>query len=265
MYKYVHISSQKLSFSCCATFRLDMQSLYETQTLLDSTCFGVYKDTASYPSLDSRGPPHPQVLPSHVAVSSSPSQCSADTAPSRCPNSNSPLADQRVTKHCDNATSSSSSTITPSTDLADSIPYDQLRKEVFGNTLNMNTLNTSSNFLKQLLPPERLPFPVNEDLLRKLSAPIRPSAPIWNGLRNCFHQSPTNFGQAAICDWLNSIGTAMGLVYGHQCERLWWGNFEVPQGPLCSKKILSSLIAVIITEFCRNLSLTPDGLLSKLL
>jgi hypothetical protein len=154
-----------------------MQSLYETQTLLDSTCFGVfYKelDTASYPSLDSRGPPHPQVPPSHVAVSSSPSlalqrSATADTAPSRCPNSNSPLAGQRVTKHCDNATSSSSSTITSSTDLADSIPNDRLRKEVFGNTLNTNT---SSNFLEQLLPPERLPFPVNEDLLRKLSAPI---------------------------------------------------------------------------------------------
>ena len=234
VYKYVHISSRKL-LSRAATFRLAMQSLYETQTLLDSTCFGVfYKelDTASYLSLDSRGPPHPQVPPSHVAVSSSPSQRSAtvDTAPSQCPNSNSPLAGQRVTKHCDNATSSSSSTITSSTDLANSIPNDRLRKEVFGNTLNTNTLNTSSNFLKQLLPPERLPFPVNEGLLRKLSAPIRPNAPIWNGLRNCFRQSPTNFGQAAICDWLNSIGTAMGLVYGRQCERLWWGNFEVPQG-----------------------------------
>ena len=217
-----------------------MQSLCETQTLLDSTCFGIfYKelDTASYPSLDSqaRGPPHPQVPPNHVAVSPSLSlapqrSATADTAPSRCPNSNSPLAGQRVTKHCDNATSSSSSTITSSTDLADSIPSDRLRKEVFGNTLNTNTLNTSSNFLKQLLPPERLPFPVNEDFLRKLSAPIGPNAPIWNGLRNCFRQSPTNFGQATICAWLNSIGTAMGLVYGRQCERLWWGNFEVPRG-----------------------------------
>jgi hypothetical protein len=102
------------------------------------------------------------------------------------------------------------------------------------------TLNTDSKFLEQLLPRERLPFPVNEDLLGKLSAPIGSNAPIWNWLRSCFRQPPMNFGQAAICDWLNSIGTTMGLVYGRQCERLWWpgsGNCEVPLvGPSTQRK-----------------------------
>jgi hypothetical protein len=52
-----------------------------------------------------------------------------------------------------------------------SVPVAQLnnalRKELVG-----NTLNSHSDLLERLLPCERLPFPVDEDLLRRLSAPI---------------------------------------------------------------------------------------------
>ena len=38
-----------------------------------------------------------------------------------------------------------------------------------------------------------------------------------------------DFGEAAVCEWLNNVGMTMGLVYGRQCERLWWsGRCRVP-------------------------------------
>ncbi len=203
-----------------------------------STCFSVLynseePDTTSYLNLDhtySPGRPNQQIPPLSPPPDSPLHSTTAATA--RRPNPNYPPG-LRVPKH--HATSYSSS-LTSRTDWVSSpeepIPTDRpnyaLRKERVGNALN---LNTNSNFLEQLLPRERLPFPVNEDLLRKLSASTGTKAPVWNVLRSCFRQPPTNFGQAAICNWLNSIGTTMGLVYGRQCERLWWsGNFEVSRG-----------------------------------
>jgi hypothetical protein len=101
---------------------------------------------------------------------------------------------------------------------------DALRKELAG-----NTLNSHSNLLERLLPRERLPFSVDEDLLRRLSAPIGTHPPIWDELESSFCQPLTDFGEAAVCDWLNNIGTTMGLISGHQCARLWWsGNCREP-------------------------------------
>ena len=96
---------------------------------------------------------------------------------------------------------------------------DTLRKHLTG-----NTLNTHNDFLKQLLPHEMLLFPINVNLLNKLSVPIAANPPIWNERKSCFCQPPTHFGEAAICQWLNNIGTTMGLVYGRPCERLWWSG-----------------------------------------
>jgi len=94
-----------------------------------------------------------------------------------------------------------------------------------GKELTENIVNTNGNFLEKLLPRERLPFPVNEELLLVLSTTICANEPIWNGLRESFHRPPmVDFGEAAVCEWLNSISVAMGLVYGRQCERLWWSG-----------------------------------------
>ena len=110
-----------------------------------------------------------------------------------------------------------------------SIPTDQLNIAALRKELARNTLNTNSNFLEHLLPHGRLPFPVNEDLLRKLSAPIGTNAPVWNERKSCFRQPPMDFGEAAVCEWLNDIGTTLGLVYGRRCERLWWcGDCRMP-------------------------------------
>ncbi len=98
-----------------------------------------------------------------------------------------------------------------------------------GKELTEHIVNVNSNFLEKLLPRERLPFPVNEELLMKLSTAFCANEPIWNGLRGCFHRPPMDFGEAAVGEWLNRIGVAMGLVYGRQCERLWWsGRCRVP-------------------------------------
>ena len=102
-----------------------------------------------------------------------------------------------------------------------SIPVAQLNHSL-SKELTGNTLNTNSNFLERLLPRERLPFPVDEDLLGRLSSPIGTNPPIWNELSDSFCQPPRDFGEAAVCEWLNNIGTTMGLVFGRQCERLWW-------------------------------------------
>ncbi len=96
---------------------------------------------------------------------------------------------------------------------------DTLRKHLTG-----NTLNTHNDFLEQLLPREMLPFPINVNLLNSLSVPIGTNPPIWNERKSCFCQPPTHFGETTICQWLNNIGTTMGLVYGRPCERLWWSG-----------------------------------------
>ena len=97
---------------------------------------------------------------------------------------------------------------------------DTLRKYLTG-----NTLNTNNDFLEQLLPHEMLPFPIDANLLSKLSVPIGTNPPIWNECNSCFCRPPTHFGETAICKWLNNIGTTMELVYGRPCERLWWSGF----------------------------------------
>lgn len=103
---------------------------------------------------------------------------------------------------------------------------DALRKE-----LENSIINTTSEFLDKLFPPERLPFPVNEDLLKKLSTTNvgTDARPIWNQRSCCFNHPPTHLGEADICRWLNVTGMSMGLVYGRQCERIWWsGYFRLP-------------------------------------
>jgi len=92
------------------------------------------------------------------------------------------------------------------------IPTARLNNAALRKDLVRNTLNTNSDFLAQLLPHRRLPFPVNEDLLKKLSAPIGTNAPIWNERKSCFRQPPKDFGEATVCEWLNDIGATMGLV-----------------------------------------------------
>jgi len=104
-----------------------------------------------------------------------------------------------------------------------SIPVGQLN-DALSKELAGNTFNSHSNLLERLLPRERLPFPVDEDLLRKLSAPIGTHPPIWDELESSFCQLPMDFGEAAVCAWLNNIGTTMGFVFGRQCERLWWSG-----------------------------------------
>jgi hypothetical protein len=52
----------------------------------------------------------------------------------------------------------------------DAIPAAQLKNVL--SDLAGNTLDTNSSFIEQLLPRERLPFPVNEDTLKKLSASV---------------------------------------------------------------------------------------------
>ena len=101
--------------------------------------------------------------------------------------------------------------------------------DAFGKELTENVARTNTDFLQKLLPRERFPFPINEELLRKLStttpSQIGLNEPIWNGPKSCFHRPPTvDSKEAAVCEWLNNIGMTMGLVYGRQCKRLWWSG-----------------------------------------
>jgi hypothetical protein len=128
---------------------------------------------------------------------------------------------------------------------------DALSKELAGNTFNVN-----SDFLEQLLPCERLLFPVDEGLLRKLSTPMGTNPPIWNELKSCFHQPPIDFGEAAVCKWLNNIGTTMGLIYGHQCDRLWWsGRCRMP---LVSSSVHQAPDLILLDHIYYNRSTETD-------
>jgi len=159
----------------------------------DSTCLYNSEgfDTASYPSLDHDSTPGtPQQVPPPSPTFVLPHGRPKPNYPLCLPVSNHNAAS------CSSAITSRTNLVpSPEEPISADRPNYARRKEKVG-----NTLNTNSNFLKQLLPRERLPFPVDKDLLQKLSAPVGSKAPIWNALRSCFCQSPTNFGQAAICD-----------------------------------------------------------------
>ena len=138
----------------------------------------------------------------------------------------------------------------------DSIPLSWqsiLLSDALKRELIENTLNTSIKFLNELLPCERLPFPVDTNLLRKLLAPVGTKTAIWNFARNCFHQLPTDFGEDSVCNWLNDVGAAMGRIYGRQCRRLWWsGNCGIVTGSpviaLCNQCICSLVLCSVQRE-----------------
>jgi hypothetical protein len=153
----------------------------------------------------------------------------AGSAAAQCPNPNPPRS-PKVDSFFDTRLHLSPQAKTNCIDSAPiSIPTARLNLAALRKELARNTLNTKSNFLEHLLPRRRLPFPVDEDLLRKLSAPIGMNVPIWNEHKSCFCQPPMDFGESAVCEWLNDIGTTLGLVYGRRCERLWWcGDCRMP-------------------------------------
>ena len=145
----------------------------------------------------------------------------------RFPNFNAPHSSQ-PTRPYESPSSTSKIPLESASPNGSSIPA-QL-DDALGKELTENMIHTNGSFLGKLFPRERLPFPVNEELLRKLSMAIGTNAPIWNGSKGCFHRPPMiDFGEAAVCEWLNNIGVAMGVVYGLQHERLWWsGRCRVP-------------------------------------
>ena len=194
-----------------------MQSIYETQTCLDSTCLsnphnytGSEEEIGYIPSPTS-SPLAPRLSAAAAAHLSNPYR--GDKPP--VPKSNAAHSSHHGPRL----------SIPQIESVYNGVSIPAQLNDALGKELTENTLHTNGNFLEKLLPRERLPFPVNEELLRKLSTAIGANAPIWNGIRSCFHRPPMiDFGEAAFCEWLNNIGTTMGLVYGRQCERLWWSG-----------------------------------------
>ncbi len=219
-----------------------MQTIYKTPTRLDSTWFGNLHDYRPSPPISCRQHAFPLVPPPNAAVPITgsgeeieyiPSPTSFPLAPRLSAAAAAHISDNPVPKF--NATHSSHRGSRSLISRIESVSSNEVSiparlNDALGKELTENTLYTNGIFLEKLLPHERLPFPVNEELLRKLSTAVGANVPIWNGLRSCFHQPPMiDFGEAAVCEWLNNIGMAMGLVYGRQCERLWWsGRCRVP-------------------------------------
>jgi hypothetical protein len=151
--------------------------LYETQTFLDSTCFSILHEDVPPSRLPHSSPlchpvPFIQPLalsPHHVTVPQM-----LFSGEERALNMAEEIERMRVTAagtrlpyraaepnaaHPQYA-ASGSSRISCVAQL-----NNPLRKHLAGNTLDTNT-----SFIDQLLPHERLPFPVNQDTLRRLSA-----------------------------------------------------------------------------------------------
>ena len=216
-----------------------MQSICETQRCFNSTWFSnPYNLTSSIP-VSCRQHPIPLVPPPRLAVPGPvagseeieyiPPPTSSPLAPSlSAAVAHLSTADNSPIHKFNAAHSSHHGSISQTESVSSngaSIPA-QLN-DALGKELTGNTVDTNCDFLKNLFPHERLPFPVDQELLRKLSTAVDTNTPIWNGLGSCFHQPL--FGEAAVCEWLNNTGKTMGLVYGRQCERLWWsGRCSVP-------------------------------------
>jgi len=222
-----------------------MQSICETQTRLDNVWFSNL--TSSIPASQCRQhaiplvPPPNLVVPRPVAGPKEefeyiPSPTSSTLAPrlsaAAAHFSNPYPSDNRPIPKSNAAHSSHHGLRLVSISQIESVSANGLSipaqlNDALGKELIENTHHTDCNILKILLPDERLPFPINEELLTKLSTAVGANTPIWNGLRSCFHHPP--FGEAAVCEWLNNTGKTMGLVYGRRCERLWWsGRCSVP-------------------------------------
>ena len=222
------------------THQLESPFMQTIQTLLDSTWFGNPHKPST--PISCRQHAFPLVSPPNAAVPVTgsgeeieyiPSPTSFPLAP-RLSAAAAHLSDNPSVPKFNAAHSSHRESRSPISRI-DSVTSNEVSipahlNDALGKELTENTLYTNGNFLQKLLPHERLPFPVNEELLGKLSTAVGANVPIWNGLRSCFHQPPMiDFGEAAVCEWLNNIGMTMGLVYGRQCERLWWsGHCRVP-------------------------------------
>jgi hypothetical protein len=185
-----------------------MQSICETQTRLDSTWFSNPNNT-SIP-VSCRQHAIPLVPPPNLAVPG------AHLWNPYYPAYNLPIPNFNAAHSSHHGPRLSISQIESVSSTSNGVSIPAQLNDALGKELTSNTLHTNCNFLKKLLPHERLPFPVNEELLRKMSTAVGTNTPIWNGLRSCFHQPP--FGEAAVCEWLNNTGKAMGLVYSRQCE-----------------------------------------------
>jgi len=242
-------------------------------TFLDSTCFNVlYKDNTSFPP-HSPSPlcgNHPTSLPpvmtsqgqSYDTAAPLPTPLLASTA-AWYPNPSHLQVPKPDAAFFNSQSKSHSSPLAHCMDYAPlSISAARLNNATLRDQLVRNTLNTDSDFLRQLLPPDKLPFPVNKDLLTRLSTPISTNAPIWNERKSCFRQPLQDFGEATVCKWLNNIGATMGLVYGRQCERLWWcGDCRIPFVDLSIPR--KPDLVLLDRDYYNSVSNSQENLLDK--
>jgi Fungal protein kinase len=91
--------------------------------------------------------------------------------------------------------------------------------------LKAHVVDTDTNFIAYFFPSTRLPFPIDDALLAKLSTSHTTDAgkipAIWSTTLNSQRGLPQVCTEQSITDWLNNIGKAMAHASGHAIRRVW--------------------------------------------
>lgn len=77
----------------------------------------------------------------------------------------------------------------------------------------------SANLAMAIFPTDRLPFPVDDNLLRYLAL-----HGIWSLERAQFIQKPQSYTEVGLADWLNILGRTIGMAYKKKRVRIWSAN-----------------------------------------
>ena len=104
-----------------------------------------------------------------------------------------------------------------------------LINQALGAELAGNVVDCDFSVIDLIFPNDRLPFKIDDDLLKKMSTSHDSFPALWDKKQNRFCSVPREFTEDAISDWLNTLGGVMGKIFNRKVERVWWsGNRDTP-------------------------------------
>ena len=224
-----------------------MQGLYDTTTLLNSSCFSIlhsdfsHDNTSFNTSYNSTSDPNFDTMfdvrqPAKRFTSKKPQKPPTLTGMNRLP-SLGPTAQERFlaaiavhnTTHSSPATPASPSVSSPLLlQQPGQIPGTRVHSTLLGSALAVelkdDIVEASDPFIERLFPTERLPFSIDRCTLTVLA-----NAGYWDRKGNCF--KGMSYTEEGMAEWLNNVGNTMaGMGHGVlRNSRQWWhGTCNLP-------------------------------------